>query len=49
MKSEPQVIYRILAHLNLLAPGDAPRAPPRSGRSASPAKDGPRELTSEPA
>ncbi len=26
---DAEVIYRILSHLNLLAPGDGPRAPPR--------------------
>ncbi len=35
-----EVIYRILAHLHLLAPGDGSRAPPRNA--------GPRELTYEP-
>jgi hypothetical protein len=45
---DEEVIYRILAHLNLLAPGDGPRAPPLNGRSASPASAGPRELTYEP-
>jgi hypothetical protein len=45
---DEEVIYRVLAHLTLLAPGDGPRAPPLSGRSASPARAGPRELTYEP-
>jgi hypothetical protein len=38
---DEEVIYRILAHLHLLAPGDGSRAPSR--RDA-----GPRELTYEP-
>ena len=37
---QEEVIYRILSHLNLLAPGDGPRAPPHSGL---------RELIYEPA
>ena len=42
------VIYRILSHLNLLSPGDGPRAPPKSVISASPASAGLRELSYEP-
>ncbi len=45
-----EVIYRILAHLNLLSPRDGSRAPPRrdlSG-SVSPVSAGSRELTYEP-
>jgi hypothetical protein len=43
-------ISRILSHLNLLAPGDGPRGPPRGtfSGSASPACARPRELTYEP-
>ena len=37
---QEEVIYRILAHLHLLAPGDGPRAPPKSA--------GLRELIYEP-
>jgi hypothetical protein len=43
---EEEIIYRILAHLNLLAAGDGPRAPPHCGLSA--ASVGARELTYEP-
>lgn len=47
---EEEIIYRILAHLNLLAPGNGPRAPPKSGLSGpvSPARVGRRELIYEP-
>ena len=47
---DEEVIYRILSHLNLLAPGDGPRAPPREALSgsASRASGLPRELTYEP-
>ncbi|MBI2163713.1 MAG: hypothetical protein HYW08_10090 [candidate division NC10 bacterium] len=37
---DEEVIYRILAHLHLLAPEDGPRAPPKSA--------GLRELIYEP-
>ena len=37
---EEEVIYRILSHLNLLTPGDGPRAPPRNAVA--------RELTYDP-
>jgi hypothetical protein len=45
---DEEVMYRILSHLNLLSPGDGPRAPPRSVVSGSPASAEPRELTYEP-
>jgi hypothetical protein len=54
---QEQVIYQILAHLNLLSPGDGPRAPPRpelvegppaEALYASPASAGLRELIYEP-
>jgi len=54
---DEEVIYRILAHLHLLAPGDGPRAPPRpelvegpaaEALYASPASAEPRELIYEP-
>lgn len=36
MIEDEEVVYRILAHLNLLAPGDGPRAPsPRRPDPAS--------------
>ncbi len=40
----------ILSHLNLLVPGDGPRAPPNEARSwtASPTTRGPRDLIYEP-
>lgn len=46
----PEANYRILAHLNLLAAGYGPRAPPRSGLSGpiASASVGPRELIYEP-
>ena len=49
MIEEEALIYRSLAHLNLLAPGNGPRAPPGSGLSGpvSPASVGPRELIYE--
>lgn len=45
---QEEVIYRILSHLNLLSPGDGPRAPPPRGPSAAPATPGRRELIYEP-
>jgi hypothetical protein len=46
---DEEVIYRILAHLNLLSPGDGPRAPPRVLSSvASSVNNVPREPTYEP-
>ena len=45
---QEEVIYRILSHLNLLSPGDGPRAPPPRGSSAAPATTGRRELIYEP-
>jgi hypothetical protein len=47
---DEEVIYPILSHLNLLAPGDGPRGSPRGAfsGSASPACARPRELTYEP-
>ena len=45
---DEEVIYRILAHLNLLAPGDGPRPPPTEVGSGASASGGPRELIYEP-
>ena len=46
---DEEVIYRILAHLNLLSPGDGPRAPPGVLSSvASSVNNVPREPTYEP-
>ena len=44
------ILSWILSHLNLLAPGDGPRAPPREALSgsASRASGLPKELTYEP-
>jgi hypothetical protein len=45
---QEEVIYRILAHLHPLPPGDGSRAPPTEAGSGAPAGVGLRELISEP-